>query len=157
MRTEIVHASNGNCHKYGSAVLHRAVRFAVQNELDSDPEILWHSMAQQMYANPPSMLMLAAIDGNKVRGHLLARLQEYDGSRSVFISHLQIDKNARENREGVIASGLEMIVNWAKSNGATSIRCWAMNEKVAGIFSALGFEPKDYVLMESPIKETSED
>jgi hypothetical protein len=153
MRAEIVHGSMGNCHKYGSAVLHRAVRFSIENDLDSDPEVLWHALAKDMWSAQPGSLLIAAIQDERVKGHLLARLNDYDGTRAVFITHLQIDSEAEEDRMQVMADGRDMFVKWGLENGATKIRCWAMNEKLGKLFQhpRFGMKPKDYVLMEASL------
>jgi hypothetical protein len=95
MHAEIVHAAYNNCHTLGGPVLHRAARFAMENDLDSNPEILWATLAGQMLASQPDTIVIAAVDGKTVAGHLVARAVDYDGTRIVMVTQLQIDAKRR--------------------------------------------------------------
>lgn len=148
MKVEIVNYAAGNCHVYGSQVLYRATKFVQENDLDSDPEILWHTITQNLVQQNPDMLVLAAVDGNKVFGHLLCRLVNMDGMIIALVTQLAIDRKERDGREETIRQGLELVHQFAVAGGAKRVRCWAMNEKLATIFTELGFKPKDYVLMD---------
>jgi hypothetical protein len=70
-----------------------------------------------------------------------------------MVTQLQIDAKRREDREETMRQGWEKLDEWARAIGATKIRCWAMNEKVASLFERFGLEPKDYVLMETEVPE----
>jgi len=152
MKLEVVHQRNRNCHKYGSQVLARAVRFVRANGISGDPDVIWGTLAVQMIMDNPTQLILAAVeDSGKVRGHFIARLLDFDGELQVMITQLEIDRDAREDREVVMQNGMAMTIEWAKSLGATTVRCWAMTPTLAKLFERFGLEPKDYVLMERDI------
>jgi len=157
MYAEIVHFAYNNCHTLGGPVLHRAAKFAVDNDLDSNPEILWHTLASQMAAQNPDTVVIAAVDGKKVAGHLVARAVNYDGNVSVMITQLQIDSKMREDREETMAMGWAKLEEWAKSINAKNIRCWAMNEKVANLFERFGLVDKGYVLMEIGVSNSEDE
>jgi hypothetical protein len=133
--------------------LARAVRFARVNDISGNPEVLWHTLAYQMMCDNPDTLILAAVDGSKVYGHFIAKLLNYDGELIVMITQLEIDKKQRDNREETMRAGMAETIEWAKSLGATGVRCWAMNETLAKLFERFGLAPKDYVLMHLDIAD----
>jgi hypothetical protein len=148
MELKVVNFANRNCHIYGSQVLDRAVKFVEQYDVDADPEMLWHTITNSFVVQNPDMLVLAAVEGEEVYGHLLVRIVNNDGMLIALITQLAIDRDKRDGRETTIEQGLEVIHGFALSKGATRVRCWAMNEELAILFKRLGFEPKDYVLMD---------
>jgi len=148
MELAIVNLANNNCHRYGSQVLARAVNFARANDISGDSEILWHTLAHQMMLDSPDTLILAAVEGNVVHGHFIARLLNFDGELKVMITQLAIDKPERDGREETMRAGMEKTIEWAKLVGATGVRCWAMTPLLAKLFKRFGLEAKDYVLME---------
>jgi len=152
MELAVVNYANHNCHKYGSQVLYRAVKFAQENDLDSDPEVLWHVITNAMVDQGSDMLVLAAVEKNKVHGHLLVRIVNNDGMLIALITQLAIDIKERDGREETIQDGMAVIHNFAMSKNAKRVRCWAMNEKLVTMFTRFGFKPKDYVLMDIPLE-----
>ena len=148
MKVEIVSYGMGNCHKYGSQILYRAVRFAEKYDNDCVPEVLWHTITHNFGKKNPEMLILAAIENDKVVGHLLCRIINNDGTLIALITQLEIDKDDRGGREDTMLGGMDLVAEFATYWGAERVRCWARNEKVAKLFVRFGFEPKDYVLMD---------
>jgi hypothetical protein len=148
MRLEIVNFCKNNCHKYGSQILYRAIRFAKKYDATCDPETLWHTITIEMAKQSAEMLVLAAVENGKVVGHLLCRIINNDGTLICLITQLEIDEKKRDNREEVMIEGMEIIEQFAEAWKCKRIRCWARDEKVAKLFERFGFEPKDYVLMD---------
>jgi len=148
MKLEIVSYGAGNCHKYGSQILFRAVKFAKTYDSDVDPEVLWHTITQSFVKQNPDMLILAAVEREKVVGHLLCRIVNNDGMLIALITQLDIDQKKRDGREETMQEGMAIIHNFAVAWGAQRVRCWAREEKVAKLFERFGFKPKDYVLMD---------
>ena len=148
MKVEIVNYAAGNCHKYGSQILYRAVKFAEKYDSDCVPEVLWNTITYSLRQENPEMLVLAAIEDGKVAGHLLCRIVNNDGTLIALITQLEIDQKKREDREQTMLDGMGLVHNFAKLWGAKRVRCWARNEKVAILFERFGFKPKDYVLMD---------
>jgi hypothetical protein len=148
MNVKIVNYGTGNCHKYGSQILYRAVKFAEKYDNDCVPEVLWHTITHNLGKQNPEMLVLAAIEDNKVVGHLLCRIVNNDGTLIALITQLEIDREDREGREQTMLDGMGLVHDFAVLWGAERVRCWARNEKVAKLFERFGFEPKDYVLMD---------
>jgi hypothetical protein len=148
MKLEVVSFGARNCHKYGAQVLYRATRFADKYDTDCDPEVLWHTITQSFVQQNPEMLVLAAVEGKKVVGHLLCRIINNDGTMIALITQLEIDSKKREGREETMADGMATVHTFAKAWGCQRVRCWARDEKVAKLFTRFGFKPKDYVLMD---------
>jgi len=148
MELAVVNYANRNCSDFGTQILDRAMRFAYDMELDGDPEILWHTITQEMVKQNPEMLILAAVDGGKVYGHMICRIVNDDGCLIGLVTQLAIDEEQREGREETIMKGMEVVYAFSRSRGATRVRCWAMNEKLAILFTKFGLKPKDYVLMD---------
>lgn len=152
MKVEIVNYGAGNCHKYGSQILYRAVKFAEKYDNDCVPEVLWHTITHNFGKQNPEMLVLAAIEDDKVVGHLLCRIVNNDGTLIALITQLEIDQKDREGREQTMLDGMGLVRDFATLWGAERVRCWARNEKVAKLFVRFGFEPKDYVLMDRALE-----
>lgn len=152
MRLEIVSYAAGSCHKYGPQILYRAVKFAKQYDTDCVPEILFHTITLEMAKQNPEMLVLAAVENDKVVGHLLCRVINNDGTMICLITQLDIDKEHRDGREDTMIEGMETIGQFAAAWNCQRIRCWAREEKVAKLFERFGFKPKDYVLMDRPLE-----
>ena len=152
MKLTVVSYGAGNCHKYGSQVLYRAVRFAEKYDADCLPEVLWHTITLEMAKQNPEMLALAAIENNKVVGHLLCRVINNDGTLICLITQLEMDKKKRDGREDTMIDGMEVIGQFAAAWKCQRIRCWARDEKVAKLFERFGFKPKDYVLMDRALE-----
>lgn len=148
MKLEIVSYGAGNCHKYGPQILYRSVKFAEKYDSDCNPEVLWHTITQSFVKQNPDMLVLAAVEEEKVVGHLLCRIVNNDGMLIALITQLEIDSENRELREETMQDGMAVINNFAVAWGAERVRCWARDEKVAKLFERFGFKPKDYVLMD---------
>ena len=153
MRVEIVSYAAGNCHKYAADIAKRAVNFSVNNHLDSDPEILYHVIQNGIVSQNSDMLVLAAIEDDKVVGHLITRIVQVDGTLFALITQLEIDKEYRDGRIETISNGLDIIKQFAASRGAKAVRCWAMNQKLAILFGRLGFVTKPYVMMDLNLEE----
>jgi len=153
MKVELVNFAARNCHEYGPALLYRAVKFSRDNDLDSDPETLYQTMAYEMMRENPDMIVLAAIERKKVVGHLLARVVNIDGTIMILVTQLEIDKKYRDGRQDTILNGFDIIKQFAASKETNKIRCWAMNENVAKIFERLGFKPKSHILMDAVMEE----
>ena len=152
MELAIVNYANKNCHLYGPQVLDRAVEFVNEYDMDSDPEILWHTITNSFVAPDANMLVLAAVEDDVVHGHLIVRIVNNEGMLIALITQLAIDKMERDGREETIQAGMEVIHAYAISKGASRVRCWAMNEELAILFKRFGFEPKKYVLMDIPLE-----
>jgi len=148
MELVIVSYANKNCNKYGSQVLYRAIKFARERDLDSDPEVLWHTITNGMVAQNSDMLVMAGLEDGKVIGHMIVRIVNNEGTLIALITQIEIDDDIRDGRDDVWEAGWPIIYQFARSKGATRVRCWAMNEKLAKLFTRFGFEPKDYVLMD---------
>lgn len=148
---EVVHATRANVHKYGCAVIERAIAFSEEHELDSDPQTLWATLAGSMVNLQPSMLCIAAVEDGEVVGHLTASLLNFHGTIGVFVESLGIDAPRREGREQTMKDGFEEIIAWGRSNNATFIRAWAMNEKLVSVFNRFGLKEKPYRLIETKI------
>lgn len=148
MKLEIISYAAGNCHKYGSQILYRAVRFAKKYDTDCVPEVLWHTITQSFVQKNPEMLVLAAVEKSKVVGHMLCRVINNDGTMIALITQLEIDDKKREGREQTMQDGIGIVHNFAKAWSCQRVRCWARDEKNAKLFERFGFKPKDYVLMD---------
>lgn len=148
MDIKVVNYANKNCHIYGTAVLNRVIKFAEEHDLDSDPEVLWHTVTNEMVTQNPNMLILAGVENGKVAGHMLTRIVNNDGTLVALITQIEIDDDAREDRAEMWTTGWPIVENFARSRNAKRIRCWAMNEKLATLFKRFGFKPKSYVLMD---------
>jgi hypothetical protein len=150
MRSVVVHASQGNAHKYGGEIIRRAVKFNEKRNLGCVPEYLFAELSQQMFAAEPHTLCLACVDSDEsVRGHAIIHVQEMYGYRTAMVYHLEIDDEARdETRMAMLNQGWDQIEEWARRNKCQAVRTWAMNETLANIFTRHGLEPKKYVFME---------
>ena len=148
MELAIVSYANRNCHIYGPQILDRAMDFVEMYDMDSDPEILWHTITNSFVSNDSDTMILAAVEDVVVHGHLIVRIVNNEGLLIALITQLAIDRMERDGREETIQAGMEVIHAFARSKGASRVRCWAMNEELAILFKRLGFEPKDYVLMD---------
>jgi len=155
MELAVISYANKNCHKYGDQLLRRVIDFADKYDLDSDPEILWHTITNAMVVQNSDMLILGAVEDDVMHGHLLVRIVNNDGMLIALITQLAIDMDEREGREETIQAGMEVIHAFATSRGATRVRCWAMSEELAIMFKRFGFEPKDYVLMDIALEENN--
>ncbi|MHC4120584.1 MAG: hypothetical protein ACYSWO_24075 [Planctomycetota bacterium] len=152
MKLEVVSYGNSNCHKYGSQILYRSVRFAKKYDSDCVPEVLWHTITLEMAKQNPEMLALAAVENDKVVGHLLCRVINNDGTLICLITQLEIDKKYTEGREDTMIEGMDVIGQFAAVWGCQRVRCWARDDKTAKLFERFGFEPKDYVLMDRALE-----
>jgi hypothetical protein len=152
MKLEVVNYAARNCHKYGSQILYRAVKFAEKYDSDCVPEILWHTITLEMAKQNPEMLVLAAVEDDKVAGHLLCRVINNDGTLICLVTQLEIDEEKRDGREDTMIGGMETIGQFAAAWKCERIRCWARNDKTAKLFERFGFKPKDYVLMDRPLE-----
>ena len=148
MELAIVSYANRNCHIYGPQILDRVMDFVNLYDMDSDPEILWHTITNSFVSNDSDTMVLAAVEDGVVHGHLVVRIVNNEGMLIALITQLAIDKMERDGREETIQAGMAVIHAFAKSKNATRVRCWAMNEELAIMFKRFGFEPKDYVLMD---------
>jgi hypothetical protein len=152
LRAEVVHISRQNVALYGGSVLDRAVRFAIENDLDADPDVLWANIAAAMIAPEPSHLVIAAIDDDDlVRGFIISGLILFHGTYGIFIESLEIDRDARDGREEAMRNGWSLICEWGRSRDAKFIRAWSMNEKLAKVFSRFGMEAKPYMLVQAEL------
>ena len=154
MKSVVVHASQGNVSRYGGDVVKRVVAFNEKRGLNCIPEVVFADLATQMCSADPHTLCLACIDDDdKVRGHAVSHIQELYGYRTVMVYHLEIDDDARdETRAAMLAQGWNQIEEWARLNECRAIRTWAMNERLAEIFSRYGFEAQPHVLMEKELR-----
>jgi len=154
LHAEVVHASKGNCHLYGTQFLDRAVNFIISYDCGGDPEFLWHELSNDMRSNPPWKLCIVGIDDDtgEVCGHLLAELQAQYGIRQVMITQLEITHPSADMRRQMLEADWHLVEDWARANQAKFIKCWAMNEKVAKAFEKYGFKPKGVTVMELPLR-----
>jgi len=152
MKVVIVNYGAGNCHEYGPQILYRAVKFVEKYDNDCVPEVLWHTITHAMRQENPEMLVLAAIEDNKVVGHMLTRIVNNDGTLIALITQLEIDQKQREGREQTMLDGIQLVYNFATLWGAKRVRGWARNKNVAKLFERFGFGPKDYVLMDRDLE-----
>lgn len=155
---EIVHASNGNCHLYGSAFLDHVVNFLIGYDYPGDPEFLWHDLAYEMRSASPSKLCIVFIDDetNDVIGHSLAELQFQYGIKQVMITQLEILHEDAAVRAAMMEEAWRLGEEWSRNNGAKSVKCWARNERLARAFEKFGLEAKDYVIMERKFHDKGE-
>lgn len=157
MKLEIVHCSAGNVARLGPQVIERAILFAETYDVLVDPQTLMANIAGQMYAQDGArwMLILAAVSTeyqDAVVGHAIVELVNNHGRTTAVVSQLQVDKDQRVGREETIRSGMGVVWTWAKSMGATKIRAWALNEKLARLYESMrGFDRKPYVLVEADV------
>jgi len=154
VKSVIVHISQGNVSLYGGDVVKRAVAFNERRGLPCTPELVFAELASQMCASDPHTLCLACVDeAGNVRGHAISHIQELYGHRTAMVYHLEIDKDARdETRMAMLMQGWDQIEEWARMSNCKAIRTWAMNKKLAEIFSRHGFEAQPHVLMEKELK-----
>lgn len=154
MRSVIVHVSNGNVSKYGGDVVARAVAFNENRGLKCEPEMVFAELSVQMCIADPHTLCLACVDDDdRVRGHAITHIHDLYGYRTAMVYHLEIDEDARdETRLGMLTQGWDQIEKWARGVGCGAIRTWAMNPKLAEIFTQYGFKPEPHVLMERELK-----
>ena len=153
IKIETVHASNKNCHLYGSAALRRAVAFIKKYRLDPDPEVFWHTLANQMVQAQPTMLTIIGVEDGRVVGHLIAELQNNYGYLIVNIIQWEVDEGIHHMQKGkALREGWEIVNGWAAMNEADKIRCWAMNKEVAQMFQKLGFEDAGFTIMDVPVE-----
>jgi len=154
VRSVVVHVTQGNVNKYGGDVIKRVVAFNEKRELRCVPEAVFAELAAQMCAMEPHTLCLACVDENGlVRGHAITHIHDLYGYRTAMVYHLEIDEDARdETRMAMLAQGWDQIEEWAQKTECGAIRTWAMNEKLAEIFTHYGFEAQEHVLMEKELK-----
>lgn len=152
-----VHASEGNCHLYGGEFLDRVIAFLSKYDCDGDPEYIWHELSLEMKNERTSRLCLAAInEEGEMVGHLLAEAQFQYGIQSVMITQLEINHDSAAMRGELMRKGWPFIIQWAENISARSIRCWALNEKVASVFAKFGFNDKGVVVMEHKLQAKGE-
>ena len=146
MRSEVVHAANGNVHLYGGAVIERVNSFNVRHGLKANPTNVFAELSYQMVTQQPHTLVQVCLtEADEVVGHGVTLIQELYGYRTAMIYQLEMDDHARnETREQVFKSGLDQILAWAENGGCQAIRCWAMNKKLAEVFKRFGFVDKDF-------------
>jgi len=154
VRSVVVHISQGNVNRYGGDVVKRAVAFNQKRGLKCVPEMVFAELSNQMCMAEPHTLCLACVDEDDVvRGHAISHINELYGHRTAMVYHLEIDKEARdETRMAMLLQGWDQIEEWARRTGCQAIRTWAMNEKLAEIFSRHGFDAQPHVLMEKELK-----
>jgi hypothetical protein len=154
VKSVVVHISKGNVNRYGGDIVKRAVAFNDKRGLKCVPEAVFAELSAQMCMEAPHTLCLACVDDEeKVRGHAISHINELYGYRTAMVYHLEIDEDARDDtRMAMLMQGWEQIEEWARVNGCKAIRTWAMNEKLAEIFSRYGFEAQSHVLMEKELK-----
>lgn len=150
MRAEIVHISQGNVSKYGGQVLDRVVAFATRTGSDAQPETLWANIAIAMVSPNPAYLVMAAVDDeDAVCGFMVSSLILFHGTYGVFIESAEIDNDARDGREEMMRAAFTILSDWGRSRGASFIRAWAMNEKLAKVFERFGLGTKPYILIQA--------
>lgn len=154
MRSIIVHISQGNVHKYGGDVMKRVVAFNQKRGLKCVPELLFAELSNQMCAADPFTLCLACVDENdEVKGHAITHIHDLYGYRTAMVYHLEIDESARdETRMEMLMQGWDQIEEWARKMGCKAVRTWAMNAKLAEIFTRHGFKDQEHVLMEKELE-----
>jgi len=154
MRSVVVHVSQGNVSKYAGDVVKRAVAFNRKRSIECVPEVVFAELSVQMCVPEPHTLCLACVeDDDTVRGHAVTHINDLYGYRTAMVYHLEIDKDARdETRMAMLMQGWDQIEEWARRMGCKAIRTWAMNEKLAELFSRHGFVAQDHVLMEKELK-----
>jgi hypothetical protein len=146
VRSEVVHAANGNVHLYGGAVIERVNSFNARHSLKANPTNVFAELSYQMVTQQPHTLVQVCLtEENEVVGHAVTLIQELYGHRTAMIYQLEIDDLARDkSREEMLRSGLNQIVAWAENGGCQEVRCWAMNKKLAEVFKRFGFADKDF-------------
>jgi hypothetical protein len=155
VKIETVHASYRNCHIYGAAALRRAVAFLGKHNLDPDPEVFWHYLANQMFQANPLALVVVAVEDGRVVGHLIAEVQDNYGFIIATVLQWEMDKGIHHMQKGkAIKEGWSILNGWAKMNNAKKIRGWAVNKDVAQMFEKLAFEDSGFTIMDMRIPES---
>lgn len=154
MKAVIVHASQGNAHKYGGDVIKRVVAFNEKRGLGAQPEFVFAELSAQMYVTDPHTLCLACVDDDdKVKGHAIVHMLDMYGYRTAMIYHLEIDDDARdETRKAMFTQGWNLMEEWARRIGCKAMRAWAMNKKLSEVFQQYGLERKDFVFVEKMLE-----
>ena len=71
-----------------------------------------------------------------------------------MITQLEITHESADMRRHVLEEGWPLVEDWAQINQAKSIKCWAMNPKVAKVFEKFGLKDKGVTVMEVKLQPT---
>jgi hypothetical protein len=153
VRQEVVHAGSENVHLYGGEVISRVLAFNARNDIQASPTSVYWELSSQMVApNPHTLIQACLTEENEVVGHAVTMIQELFGYRTAMIYQLEIDDSPRdEDREQMLIAGFTRIRSFAEESGCQAIRAWAINSKLADVFSRFGFENKDFQFIEVKI------
>jgi len=152
MRLTLVHASIPSSHKYLRKALERVVAMNEAYDGEADKELLFLELSAAFHHKKPGHLLYVGIDDeDKIVAHGYAAIEFYYGTPVVTCHQLWRNSSAVQFEPGQLEQALDSIANWGATHGATKMRTYASNAKVAAIAEKYGWRKTDRILMERDI------
>ena len=128
---------------YVPQLLERVERFCRERQTDTDPGTLRKAIMQDFTADNPQMLVLIAIEGSEIKGHLLAVMCSWFGRKFSLAMQIECDRHVGD---GIMTAGWEQLKDWTTAQGGRKIKCEALTPALARLYRRFGLRNKRITL-----------
>lgn len=145
--------ANVESRKFLRPFLEKSLDFEqIRIETDTDPDVLYHHLIGNYYADKPTMLLLIGVDDEgKIVSHLIGQVEEFYGARYFTVLWYAKD-HGYELSDDERWEIWDFIKDWAIKWNIDKVRAIAQNETNAEIFLKYGLKKTPKVYMEMSVK-----
>jgi hypothetical protein len=123
--------------------MYRIAQFVKNYDSDADPAMMLAHLKLE-FSNPkPRMLVLVLLEDGAMRGHLLAGIEEWFGSRFATVVQYETDTPVPLD---LTREAFGAVEEWGKSHGCKAMRAITRNAALARTFGRYGFSGERVII-----------